>query len=60
MRYQPPIRCQRPTRRQKLIISEFGLKSENYLVIRETDEAMELYSKSTGKTITRYKKEKKS
>lgn len=59
MRYQPPIRCQRPTRRQKLIISEFGLKSENYLVIRETDEAMELYSKSTGKTITRYKKERK-
>lgn len=59
MRYQPPIRCQCPTRRQKLIISEFGLKSENYLVIRETDEAMELYSKSTGKTIIRYKKERK-
>lgn len=59
MRYQPPIRCQRPTRRQKIMLSEFGLKAENYLVIRETDETMELYSKSTGKTITRYKKERK-
>lgn len=57
MRYQPPVRCQHPTRRQKIMLSELGLKAENFLVVRETDEAVELYNKSTGKTITRYKKE---
>lgn len=60
MRYQPPIRCQRPTRRQKIMLSGFGLNAENFLIIRETDETVELYNKSTGKTITRYKKERKS
>lgn len=53
------MRPQRPTRRQKQIIDSLRLTVSNYLVVSETDTAITLYNKSTGKTITRYKKERK-
>lgn len=53
------MRYQRPTRRQKQLIDSLRLTVENYLVVSETDAAITLYNKSTGKIITRYKKEKK-
>lgn len=53
------MRPTRPTRRQKILISGFGLNGDNFLVVKETDGAMKLYNKKTRKTITRYKKEKK-
>lgn len=52
------MRATRPTRRQKILISGFGLNGDNFLVVKETDGTMELYNKKTKKTITRYKKEK--
>lgn len=53
------MRPQRPTRRQKQIISGFGLEAEKFLVVCETDDMIKLYNKKTKKTITRYKKERK-
>lgn len=52
-------RATRPTRKQKQIIDSLRLTVDNYLVVEETAAAITLYNKSTGKTITRYKKEKK-
>lgn len=52
-------RATRPTRRQKILIDSFRLTVEHYLVVSETDTAITLYNKLTGKTITRYKGDKK-
>lgn len=53
------MRPTRPTRKQKQIIDSLRLTVEHYLVVSETDTSITLYNKATGKTITRYKKEKK-
>ncbi|MCM1330967.1 MAG: hypothetical protein NC253_16220 [Ruminococcus sp.] len=53
------MRATRPTRRQKQVIDGLRLTVENYLVVSETAAAITLYNKATGKTITRYKKERK-
>lgn len=53
------MRATRPTRKQKQIIDGLRLTVSNYLVVSETDTAITMYNKSTGKTITRYKKDKK-
>lgn len=53
------MRATRPTKRQKKLIDSLRLTVANYLVCEETDTAITLYNKSTGKTITRYKKERK-
>lgn len=53
------MRPQRPTRRQKQIISGFGLKAEKFLVVCETDDMMKLYNKKSERITTRYKKERK-
>lgn len=53
------MRATRPTRKQKQIIDGLRLTVENYLVVSETKTTIILYNKSTGKTITRYKKDKK-
>lgn len=53
------MRPRRPTRKQKQIIDGLRLTVSNYLVVSETDTAITMYNKSTGKTITRYKKERK-
>lgn len=48
----------RPTRRQKEIIDTLRLTADHYLVCAETENMITLYNKHTGKTITRYKKER--
>ena len=53
------MRATKPTRRQKQLIDRLRLTVENYLVVSETATAITLYNKITGKTITRYKGEKK-
>lgn len=53
------MRPRRPTRRQKQLIDSLRLAAANYLVVSETKTTITLYNKSTGKTITRYKKERK-
>lgn len=53
------MRPKRPTRRQKKLIDGLRLTVSNYLVVSETGTAITLYNKSTGKTITRYIKERK-
>ncbi len=52
-------RATRPTRRQKQLIDSLRLAVEHYLVVEETDTSIKLYNKLTGKTITRYKGDKK-
>lgn len=53
------MRAVKPTRRQKQLIDSLRLTVENYLVVSETNAAIKLYNKITGKTITRYKGDKK-
>lgn len=53
------LRATRPTRRQKQIIDSLRLTVEHYLVVEETDTSIKLYNKLMGKTITRYKGDKK-
>lgn len=53
------VRATRPTRRQKQLIDSLRLTVGHYLVVSETNTAITLYNKLTGKTITRYKGDKK-
>lgn len=53
------LRATRPTRRQKQLIDRLRLTVGNYLVVEETDTSIKLYNKLTGKTIARYKGDKK-
>ncbi len=52
-------RATRPTRRQKQLIDSLRLTVEHYLVVEETGTSIKLYNKLTGKTIIRYKGDKK-
>ncbi len=53
------MRAVKPTRRQKQLIDGLRLTVEHYLVVKETDASIKLYNKITGKTIIRYKGDKK-
>ncbi len=53
------MRATRPTRKQKQLIDSLRLTVDHYLVISETEAAIALYNKLTGKTIIRYKGDKK-
>ena len=53
------MRAVKPTRRQKPLIDGLRLNVEHYLVVEETDTSIKLYNKLTGKTIIRYKGDKK-
>lgn len=48
----------RPTRRQKSIIDNLRLNVDDYLVCTESESTITLLNKHTGKTITKYKKER--
>ena len=53
-------RPSKPTRSQKEIIDALRLDVESYLVCTETEHTITLYNKYTGKTISRFKKERKN
>ena len=48
-----------PTRRQKEELTRLSLDPAEWLVCCETEHTITLYSKHTGKTITKMKKERK-
>lgn len=53
-------RPSKPTRSQKAVIDALRLDVESYLVCTETERTITLYNKYTGKTISRFKKERKN